>query len=592
MNIPVIMMFDDNYAIPAGAAIHSLLENANDKYNYDLFIMHNNITKNHIDKLYVITKKFSFAKLEFIQMNNYLKNYDTMGYPQEILYKFCVSDFFKQYKTAIITDVDVIFTGDVSQEYINFTDDKENYFAGIKQAQYSEQQLFSNNIYDSNAHFIVGAGYMIYNLEKMRDDDISNKCLEYYRKNHKYCKYPEQEVINQICYPKIKLLHPKCMTLTSWYKYQDFMYSLEYCATEQEINEALENPTQLHYVNSPYGEYFKPWQDNSAPKAEIWWKYIQKTPFYYEALKKYYIYKTKKVIQTIFSIKNSNDKKHKIITLLCIKIKHKHKIKEPLIFVYRLDTDNIGDLCCSPHSYFQFYNYKVIDILNFNKIDKLYKLKNKTIVVGGGGLLQEFFKNSVNNLIKLSNYNNVIFWGVGFDRRPTDKRYNDKLLKKCKNVTVRDYNTEFEYVPCVSCMSKLFDQYSNVESEDKIRVYLHKDFYIKELSNYPMISNNAKSMEEVIQFLAGADTIITNSFHGAYWATLLNKKVVVMPWSKNGIIAFSEKFLKLKYKPVYCNSLNKLNECIKKAVNYPEALGDARMYNINFYNRVFSRSAE
>lgn len=41
-NIPIVMMFDDNYAIPAGAAIYSLLDNANKNYNYELFILHNN----------------------------------------------------------------------------------------------------------------------------------------------------------------------------------------------------------------------------------------------------------------------------------------------------------------------------------------------------------------------------------------------------------------------------------------------------------------------------------------------------------------------------------------------------------------------
>lgn len=327
MNIPIVMMFDDNYAIPAGAAIYSLLDNANKNYNYELFILHNNITSKHIKKLDKVLKNFSNAKLEFIQMNDYLKDYDTHQYTQEILYKFCVPEIFKQYKTMIVTDVDVIFTGDISQEYINFTVDTENYFAGVKYAQYNFYKPFSTDITDKNVHFIVGAGYMIYNLEKMRLDKIADKCLEYYKKYNKYCTCPEQDVLNQVCYPKIKLLHPKYMTLTSWYKYTDFVHSYSYCATEQEVKEALENPIQLHYVNSPYNEYFKPWIDPSAPKAEIWWEYIRKTPFYYEAIKNLIKLNTKKLVQNIFSVKNTVGRKHKQITILGVKIKIKVKHK-------------------------------------------------------------------------------------------------------------------------------------------------------------------------------------------------------------------------------------------------------------------------
>ena len=325
------MMFDDNYAIPAGVAIYSLLENSDKNHNYLLFIMHNNITEKHINKLNIIVEKFSNAKLEFIQMNNYLKDFDMQYYPAEVLYKFFVPEVFVQYKTAIITDVDVVFKGDISKEYIDFLNDTENYFAGVKQAQYPIHPNFSRNIQDNNSHSIVGAGYMIYNLQKMREDKIPEKCLEYYKKYQVYCIYPEQDVINQICYPKIKLLHPKSMTLTSWYKYKNYMHSFYYCATVKEIEEAIQNPVQLHYVISPYGEYLKPWQYPFAPKADVWWEYICKTPFYDEAFDNFKnsIIKKEKLnfIQTIFSIKNSQDKKHKIITILGIKIKIKRKNK-------------------------------------------------------------------------------------------------------------------------------------------------------------------------------------------------------------------------------------------------------------------------
>lgn len=106
------------------------------------------------------------------------------------------------------------------------------------------------------------------------------------------------------------------------------------------------------------------------------------------------------------------------------------------------------------------------------------------------------------------------------------------------------------------------------------------------------ITKKKNALEKAIKFLSEAEYIITNSFHGAYWATLLNRKVIVLPFSKDGNIKFSDKFLTLKYKPVYIDSFegieNFLEEKLKEAKNYKDALKDARTRNIEFYKKVKS----
>ncbi len=85
--------------------------------------------------------------------------------------------------------------------------------------------------------------------------------------------------------------------------------------------------------------------------------------------------------------------------------------------------------------------------------------------------------------------------------------------------------------------------------------------------------------ESVIQFLASAEIVVTNTYHGAYWATLLNRKVIV-------IAPFSNKFMGFKYEPVIVRGLKDVKDAVHDARRYPEALSDSRELNVAFYQRV------
>lgn len=289
MNINIAMTFDDNYAIAAGVAIFSLLKNANPKYFYKLYILHNSITESHINNLEKIVKYYSNAELNFINMHNRYEEFSSsIKYPKEILYKLCIPSLFNDLDKMIITDVDVVFEDDVSQEYINFQTDE--YFASARRIQIRNQLPFSCNIKDKNPHSIVGAGYMIYNLKKMREDNIEEKFFQYLKENISYLKLPEQEILSQVCYPKIKLLHPRNMVTVGFYLPNDYLFEFDYTATQEEFEEAKEHPVQIHYVNCPWKTTNKnlkpytgkPWTDPFCPKGDIWWFYLSQTPFFEE----------------------------------------------------------------------------------------------------------------------------------------------------------------------------------------------------------------------------------------------------------------------------------------------------------------------
>jgi hypothetical protein len=81
----------------------------------------------------------------------------------------------------------------------------------------------------------------------------------------------------------------------------------------------------------------------------------------------------------------------------------------------------------------------------------------------------------------------------------------------------------------------------------------------------------------VAAFLASGETVITNSYHGAYWARLLVRRVVVLP--------FSNRLLRMRFPPVIATAQN-YQQRAKEARPEPDALPICREANLGFALRV------
>lgn len=285
--------FDDNYVIPASVSFLSMLENANPRYFYKLYVLHTDISEKNQNTLNSIVSKFNNADLQFIDMNNKFNDeFDVMKtkahYSKEILYKLLAPTIFPQYEQIIITDVDVVFCGDIAEIYDEGQFDE--YIAGI--AYHNVLENFMRNTYEAQfsseeiRKLLIGAGLLCVNLKKMREDGMEAKCVAYLEQNLHRLKQPEQDVLNLVCYPKIKLLPERFMVCTYLY---DMIENNEFFGNEitlgkQDkvwIKEALSKVIQLHYAGAQ-----KPWNTPTCTKSDVWFSYLLKTPFFYEVMRK------------------------------------------------------------------------------------------------------------------------------------------------------------------------------------------------------------------------------------------------------------------------------------------------------------------
>ena len=257
-------------------------------------------------------------------------------------------------------------------------------------------------------------------------------------------------------------------------------------------------------------------------------------------------------------------------------LNHKYNI----LFLHWKNTKNIGDLSCCPADYFDKFkqiqtNSIVRDFREINSVPR-----NINLIIYGGGLLPEFpylhFYREAFPKAKL------VAWGLGITGRnlkKVDPLVHLSRKDKFDLYSSRDYEATDNYVPCVSCMSPLFD-ISNKEVKHETLCYGHSDMKPLELESkkygVPYKDNtNVSSLSEALDFISSGNHIITSTFHGAYWATLLNKKVTMIP--------FGSKFFNLKYLPSISYDFK---SALATGRSFDGCLEEARYLNTKFFKKV------
>lgn len=293
--IPVIFTFDNNFVVPAIVAIYSMLRYASRDYYYRIFIVHSDISEKSQKKLSMCISEFEdFTSLEFLYLSEENGNWDSLKskchYSKEIYNKLLIADIFPQYEMVICSDVDVVFLGDISGSYTCYRSQDDFYLSGVNSI-FEPEILSQYTAFSEEEKQIiykgVGAGYIVLNLGKIRQDGITEKMKTFYRQNMHRLIQPEQDVLNICCFPKIRYLPYKYLICIEDYSMQKHSYPLkkEPVYPLDSFMNALEHPVQLHYAG-----FFKPWNSFFSPKQSVWFRelidagfmgaYLMKLPFF------------------------------------------------------------------------------------------------------------------------------------------------------------------------------------------------------------------------------------------------------------------------------------------------------------------------
>ncbi len=309
ITIPIVIAFDNNYAIPAGVSLYSMLacaktENHNKKLFYKIHCLVDNLSLENQHQLKETLAPFSaFASVDFMDISEpshstssiepsvidkiheaflQLNIYAKTRFSKMIMCRLFLASLFPQYDKIIMFDADTLFLNDASESFFIPLDD---YYLGaakdfsspksLKHFQTEREReprqkfsLYEHYLKEKDMKIIhenhYNVGFLIANLKLWRADHLEEQLLKLAHQKGQCVFCPEQDLLTLACYQKV-------LQLPYLYNTHPFMLNQKrFILNKKEI-------VMLHF-------YFvgKPWVLPSALYSKEWHEILLKTPFYAE----------------------------------------------------------------------------------------------------------------------------------------------------------------------------------------------------------------------------------------------------------------------------------------------------------------------
>ncbi|WP_120891995.1 glycosyltransferase family 8 protein [Helicobacter pylori] len=320
ITIPIVIAFDNHYAIPAGVSLYSMLacaksenprsqnpqlQNDNKKLFYKIHCLVDNLSIENQQKLKETLAPFSsFASVDFLDISDpnnptttlaepsvidkiheafsQLNIYAKTRFSKMVMCRLFLASLFPQYDKIIMFDADTLFLNDVGESFFIPLD---SYYFGaakdfsspknLKHFQTEREReprqkfsLYEHYLKEKDMQIICenhyNVGFLIVNLKLWRADKLEERLLNLAHQKGQCVFCPEQDLLTLACYQKV-------LQLPYIYNAHPFMANQKrFIPSQQEI-------VMLHF-------YFvgKPWISPTALYSKEWHEILLKTPFYAE----------------------------------------------------------------------------------------------------------------------------------------------------------------------------------------------------------------------------------------------------------------------------------------------------------------------
>ncbi|WP_080235995.1 glycosyltransferase family 8 protein [Helicobacter pylori] len=313
--IPIVVAFDNNYCIPAGVSLYSMLANARRererervKLFYKIHCLVENLSAENIEKLEETLAPFSaFSSIEFLDItlshkelesrHNYCKldalvaseieklylklySFSQKRFSKMIMCRFLLASLFPQYDKMIMFDVDTLFVNDISESF--FIPLETHYFGAVREKDliamnrnsakdlYELRQMRAKtigvadafpNLEEAQILFdnYFNAGFLALNLALWRKENLENQLIGFFILKNEKLLFNDQDALCFVCRGRILELpysynaHPSFLDTPSFPSFKE--------------------ARMLHF----WGD--KPWKLLSVIGAKKWHEILIQTPF-------------------------------------------------------------------------------------------------------------------------------------------------------------------------------------------------------------------------------------------------------------------------------------------------------------------------
>lgn len=271
IKIPIIFAFDNNLIEAACVCFTSLLHNAKPDTFYEIHVLHSPSIKLDEITLRKVQEQYPNCSIDFKAVDDSFENaFEIRHVTKATYYRLLIPDLFPEMDKVIYADVDIIFRMDLQEVYLK--DMGDAYVAGaLDIGMNSFEQAYVEDLGIKQWDY-VQAGFMMLNLNQIRQDHLVEKFKAEAAKCH---KYQDQDTVNIVCNGRIMKLDP-CWNLNdcSYIQFLSEKPNIAPWITKDHIHRALNQGT-IHYSG------YKPWQRYSLA-FDIWWQYYRLSPVYDE----------------------------------------------------------------------------------------------------------------------------------------------------------------------------------------------------------------------------------------------------------------------------------------------------------------------
>ncbi len=307
--IPIVIAFDNNYTIPAGVSLYSMLacaktehpqsQNDSEKLFYKIHCLVDNLSLENQRKLKETLAPFSaFMSLEFLDISTpnlssiepsvidkiheaflQLNVYAKTRFSKMVMCRLFLASLFPQYDKIIMFDADTLFLNDVSGSFFipldgyyfgaakDFASDKSPKHFQIAREKDPRQafSLYEHYLKEKDIKILYenhyNVGFLVVNLKLWRADRLEERLLDLVRQKGQCVFCPEQDLLTLACYQKVLIL--------------PYIYNTHpFMANQKRFIPNKKEIVMLHF-------YFtgKPWVLPTFSYSKEWHETLLKTPF-------------------------------------------------------------------------------------------------------------------------------------------------------------------------------------------------------------------------------------------------------------------------------------------------------------------------
>lgn len=190
---PIVFITSDEYSLPTGIAIQSLIANKNTETSYNIYVITNQVSNKNIDRLQRLETET--AKINIIKYSGKrLKKYKIPSYVStSTLIRFEVAEMFEEHDKIVYLDSDILVKKDLSC-LLNL--DVEDFYVAAARDMVGELNVELQKLVEKTVYF--NSGVLVMNLKKIRADFSSELFFKTLDEHPDFISLSEQNVFNYL----------------------------------------------------------------------------------------------------------------------------------------------------------------------------------------------------------------------------------------------------------------------------------------------------------------------------------------------------------------------------------------------------------